>query len=152
MMNASQEELRKILWIEDKEIPVVPICARLESEMLDMSNEERKWFLDELWLISTGLDNLIKTCYDALWLQYYFTSWEKETRAWTIHKWDKAPQAAWVIHTDFEKWFIKAEVVNWKDYIDNKGWAKAREFWKVRMEWKEYIVQDGDIMVFKFAN
>jgi hypothetical protein len=120
--------------------------------MLGMSGEERKTFLDELGLISTWLDNLIKTCYDALWLQYYFTSGEKETRAWTIHKWDKAPQAAGAIHTDFEKGFIKAEVVNWKDYIEQNGWAKARDIWKVRMEWKDYTVQDGDIMVFKFAN
>lgn len=152
MMDTESNELRKILWISDEKIPVCAISAKLEADMIDMTKEERKIFLDEMWLISTWIDNLIKTAYDALWLMYYFTSWEKETRAWTIHKWDKAPQAAWVIHTDFEKWFIKADVVNWKDFVGLWWWAGAREAWKVKLEWKEYVVQDGDIMIFKFNN
>ncbi len=152
MMDASEDKLRELIWVSDTSIPVVPICAKLEAEMLGMQEDERKAFLDEMWLISTGLDNLIKKSYDALGLQYYFTTGEKETRAWTIHKWFSAPQAAGVIHTDFEKGFIKAETVNWKDYVDFKWWAGAREQGKVRMEGKEYIVKDGDIMVFKFAN
>jgi len=152
MMDVSSWELRDMLWIKDENIKVCPICAKLEADMIDMSKEERKMFLEDMWLISTGIDNLIKTAYDALWLQYYFTSWEKETRAWTIHKWDKAPQAAWVIHTDFEKWFIKADVVNWKDFVELWWWAPAREAWKVKLEWKEYVVQDGDIMIFKFSS
>jgi ribosome-binding ATPase YchF (GTP1/OBG family) len=152
MMDASIDELRDILWITDKNIPICPISAKLESDMIDMTKEERKAFLDEMWLITTWIDNLIKTAYDALWLQYYFTSGEKETRAWTINKWDKAPQAAWVIHTDFEKWFIKADVVNWEDFVNLWWWSQAREAWKVKLEWKEYVVQDGDIMIFKFSN
>jgi ribosome-binding ATPase YchF (GTP1/OBG family) len=103
-------------------------------------------------LMTTGLDNLIKASYDALWLQYYFTAGEKEVRAWTIHKWDTAPQAAGVIHTDFEKGFIKADVVNWKHIVEFAWWSKARENWKVSLEWKDYIVQDGDVILFKFNN
>lgn len=151
MMDASEDELRKLIWIENSQIRVVPICAKLEADMIDMWLQERKEFLDDMWLISTWLDNLIKTSYDALGLQYYFTAWEQEVRAWTIHKWDSAPKAAGVIHTDFEKWFIKADVVNWKDIVDCWGWSKAREQGKVRLEWKEYIVQDGDVILFKFS-
>jgi len=86
--------------------------------MIEMSEVEKKEFLDEMGLVSTGLDNLIKASYDALGLQYYFTAGEQEVRAWTIHKGDTAPQAAGVIHTDFEKGFIKADVVNWKDITE----------------------------------
>ena len=101
--------------------------------------------------MSTGLDNLIKASYDALGLQYYFTAGEQEVRAWTIHKGDSAPKAAGVIHTDFEKGFIKADVVHWQDIVEHAGWSKARESGKVRLEGKEYIVQDGDVMLFKFS-
>lgn len=152
MMDTSEEDLKNILWITDKEIRVVPICAKLEEDMIEMNEDEKKEFLSEMGLISTGLDNLIKTCFDALGLQYYFTAWEKEVRAWTIKKGATAPQAAWVIHTDFEKWFIKADVVNWKDLVEFGGWAGAKEHAKVRLEGKEYIVQDWDVMVFKFSN
>lgn len=152
MMDATSEDLKKILWLEGKNNKVIPICAKLEADMIDMSEDERKEFLEEMWLITTWLDNLIKASYDALGLQYYFTAWEKEVRAWTIHKWDSAPKAAWVIHTDFEKWFIKADVVNWKDIVEFWGWAKAREAWKVSLEWKDYIVKDWDVMLFKFNN
>lgn len=152
MMDTPTDELRKMLWINDSNIQVCPISAKLEADMIDMTKEERIAFLEEMGLISTGIDNLIKTAYDALGLQYYFTSGEKETRAWTIHKWDKAPQAAWVIHTDFEKWFIKADVVNWVDFVEKWWWAGARETWRVKLEWKEYVVQDWDIMIFKFSN
>lgn len=152
MMDESEENLKKILGLEGKKNKVVPICAKLEADMIEMSEEERKEFLEEMWLITTWLDNLIKASYDALGLQYYFTAWEKEVRAWTIHKWDTAPKAAWVIHTDFEKWFIKADVVNWVDIVEFGWWSKAREAWKVSLEWKEYIVKDGDVMLFKFNN
>ncbi len=151
MMDTSEEELRKIIWVPEK-FRVVPICAKLEADMIEMDEEERKSFLEEMGLITTWLDNLIKASFDALWLQYYFTAWEKEVRAWTIEKWFKAPQAAWVIHTDFEKWFIKADVVNWHDLVEFGGWAWAREKAKVRLEGKEYIVQDWDIMLFKFSS
>jgi len=152
MMDTSEEKLKEILGITDKSTKVVPICAKLEADMIEMSLEERESFLQEMWLITTWLDNLIKASYDALGLQYYFTAWEKEVRAWTIHKGDRAPKAAWVIHTDFEKWFIKADVVYWEDLVNAWGWSKARELGKVRLEWKDYIVQDGDVMLFKFNN
>jgi ribosome-binding ATPase len=153
MMDIGESRLKEILGLpDDKNITVVAICAKLEAEMVEMSSEERKAFLDEMGLITTGLDNLIKKSYDALNLQYYFTSWEKETRAWTIPVGATGPQAAGVIHTDFEKGFIKAETVNWHDFVELGGWAKAREQGKVRLEGKEYVVRDGDIMVFKFAN
>lgn len=148
MMDISEEELKEILWI--KNAKVIPVCAKLEADMVEMSLEDRKDFLEEMWLITTWLDNLIKASYDSLWLQYYFTAWEVEVRAWTVPVWATAPQAAWVIHTDFEAGFIKADVVNWKDLVEAGGWSKARETWKVRLEGKDYIVQDGDIMLFKF--
>ncbi len=152
MMWAMEDELKNIIWISNKNTKVVAISAKLEEDMLEMTEEERKEFLDDMWLSFTWLDNLIKASYDALGLEYYFTAWEKEVRAWTIKKDSTAPEAAWVIHTDFEKWFIKADVVNWKDLVDSWGWAKARENGKVRLEWKDYIVQDWDVILFKFSS
>lgn len=152
MMDTSEEELKTILGLTWKDVRVVPICAKLEADMIWLTDEERKNFLEEMGLITTWLDNLIKASYEALWLQYYFTAWEKEVRAWTIPVWATAPEARWVIHTDFEKWFIKAEVVNWKDLVELWGWNQAREKAKVRLEWKDYIVQDWDVMLFKFNN
>ncbi len=149
-LNMSENELRELIWIKDTKIPVVSICAKLESDMMDFDEEERKDFLDDLWISTTWIDHLIKTAYDSLWLQYYFTAWEKEVRAWTIKKWATAPEAAWAIHTDFEKWFIKADVVNWKDLVENNGWSKAKEDGKVKLQWKDYIVEDGDVILFKF--
>lgn len=149
-LSLSEQELRDIIWIQDKSIKVLSVCAKLEADMLDFDDEERKEFLDDMWIDSTWVDNLIKTAYDALWLQYYFTAGEKEVRAWTIKKWSTAPEAAGVIHTDFQRWFIKADVVNWEDLAENNGWSKARENGKVRLEGKEYIVQDGDVILFKF--
>jgi ribosome-binding ATPase YchF (GTP1/OBG family) len=101
-------------------------------------------------LKTSGLDDLIKASYDALGLQYYFTAWEKEVRAWTIKKGSTAPQAAWAIHTDFERGFIKADVVKWSDLVENGGWSWARDKGLVSMEGKDYIVQDGDVILFKF--
>lgn len=149
-LDLSEEELREMIWIQDKKIPVVSVCAKLEADMIDFDEDERKEFLEEMWIKSTWVDNLIKTAYDALGLQYFFTAGEKEVRAWTIKKWATAPEAAWVIHTDFQKWFIKADVVNRKDLVEYWGWAKAREAGKVRLEGKDYVVQDGDVMLFKF--
>ncbi len=151
MMDISEAELQKILGIGENQ-KVVAICAKLEEDMLEMSLEEKEEFLKEMWLKTTWLDDLIKASYDALGLMYYFTAWVQEVRAWTIHKWDTAPQAAGVIHTDFEKWFIKADTVNWKDLVENGGWAGARENWKVSLQWKDYIVEDWDVMLFKFNN
>lgn len=152
MMDTSEEELRKILGLENTKNRIVPICAKLEEDMIDMSEEEKKEFLTEMWLKTTGLDDLIKVSYDALGLMYYFTAGEMEVRAWTIHKGDTAPKAAGVIHTDFEKWFIKADVVNWKDIVEFWGWTKSKEAGKVLLEGKDYIVKDGDVMLFKFNN
>ncbi len=149
-LNLTEEELRWIVDIYDEKIPVVAICAKLEEDMIEFNDIERKEFLKEMWINSTWVDNLIKVAYSSLWLQYFFTAWEKEVKAWTIKKWAIAPEAAWVIHTDFQKWFIKADVVNRKDLVESWSWSKAREMWKVRLEWKDYIVKDWDVMLFKF--
>ena len=151
MMDIKDSELQDILWVWTDQ-KVVAICAKLEEDMIEMSLEEKIEFLTEMWLKTTWLDDLIKASYDALWLMYYFTAWVQEVRAWTIHKWDSAPQAAWVIHTDFEKWFIKADVVNWADIVEFTWWSWARDNWKVALQWKDYIVNDGDVILFKFNN
>lgn len=129
----------------------MPISAKIEMDMIDLDEEEKKFFLEEMGVNFNPMDNIIKTCYDLLGLQYYFTAGEIEVRAWTIKKGWTAPEAAGVIHTDFQKKFIKADTVNWKDLVELGGWAGAREAGKVRMEGKEYIVQDGDVMLFKFG-
>lgn len=147
----SESELRDITGIFDMKIPVLPVSAKIEMDMLEFSDHDRKTFLADMGINFNPMDAIIKTCYDLLGLQYYFTAGEVEVRAWTIKKWWSAPEAAWVIHTDFQKKFIKADTVNWKDLVDFGGWSWAREKWKVRMEWKEYIVQDGDVMLFKFG-
>jgi len=152
MMDATGRELGEIIGVDSTQSQIVPICAKLEEDMIEMTLEEKKEFLDDMGLVSTGLDNLIKASYDALGLQYYFTAGEQEVRAWTVKKWSSAPQAAGVIHTDFESGFIKADVVNWSDIVEFSGWSGAKENGKVRLEWKEYIVQDGDVMLFKFNN
>jgi len=152
MMDKSEKDLKELLSITNNQTKVIPICAKLEEDMIEMTMEEKNEFLSDMWLINTWLDNLIKASYDALWYQYYFTAWEKEVRAWTIHKWDTAPKAAGVIHSDFEKWFIKADVVNWNDLVESWWWGKARVNWKVSLEWKDYVVADWDIILFKFNN
>ncbi len=128
----------------------VLISAKIESELNELSLSEKKEYLSELGQTEAGLNRLIKSGYDLLGLETYFTAGEKEIKAWTIHKGDKAPQAAGVIHTDFEKGFIKAETINWKDLVEFKGWTGAKSAGKVRLEGKDYTVQDGDVMVFKF--
>ncbi len=135
--------------------PVVLVCAKIESEMMWMEKEEKLQFISELLEIENvdhipTLDDLISLAFDTVGLMYYFTTWEKETKSWTIKKWFTAPQAAWVIHTDFERWFIKAEIISYQDFVECNGWSKAKEKWKVRLEWKEYIVKDWDIIIFKF--
>ena len=130
--------------------PVVAICAKLESEIADLSGEEKEIFLADMGMTEPGLDRLIHATYDLLGLQTYFTAGEKEVRAWTIHKGDTAPQAAAVIHTDFEKGFIRAEVIAYEDYVRLGGEAKSKEAGKMRLEGKEYVVRDGDVMHFRF--
>jgi GTP-binding protein YchF len=128
----------------------VLISAKIESELNELSSDERDEYLKELGQTETGLSQLIKKGYELLGLQTFFTAGEKEIKAWTIKKGWKAPQAAGVIHGDFEKGFIKAETVSWKALVDNKGWIGAKSAGKVRLEGKDYIVKDGDVMVFKF--
>jgi hypothetical protein len=127
---------------------VLPISIKIESEIVEMPKEDQMTFLTELGLTESGLDRVIRKCYEALHLVTYFTSGEKETRAWSIPAGTKAPQAAGVIHTDFEKNFIRAEVINWKDFVD-LGESGAREAGKLRIEGKEYVMQDGDTCHFR---
>ena len=130
--------------------PVVAICAKLESEIADMEGEDKQMFLAEMGLTEPGLDRLVRATFSLLGLQTYFTAGPKEVRAWTVRKGATAPQAAGVIHTDFEKGFIRAEVITYDDYIRLNGEAGAKEAGKMRLEGKDYIVQDGDVMHFRF--
>jgi ribosome-binding ATPase len=130
--------------------PVVAICATLESEVALLADEEKAEFLLALNLEEPGLNRLIRAGYNLLGLQTYFTAGEKEVRAWTITKNTKAPQAAGVIHGDFEKGFIRAEVISYADFIAYNGEHGAREAGKLRLEGKDYVVADGDVMHFRF--
>jgi GTP-binding protein YchF len=130
--------------------PVVAICAALDAEMADMSEDDKKVFLADMGLEEPGLNRLIRAAYGLLSLQTYFTAGPKEVRAWTIHKGDTAPQAAGAIHTDFEKGFIRAEVIAYDEYLACKGEQGAKEAGKMRLEGKDYIVRDGDVMHFRF--
>jgi hypothetical protein len=129
----------------------VVISAKIESEIAMLDEGERAEFLETLGLTEPGLNRLIREAYDLLGLQTYFTAGPKETRAWTIPKGATAPQAAGVIHTDFEKGFIRAETISYADYISLGGEARARDAGKLRSEGKEYVVQDGDVMHFRFS-
>lgn len=128
----------------------VVVCAKFEEDLCGLSDEDAELFKQELGLKETGLNKLIVAGYDLLGLISYLTAGEKEVRAWTITKGTKAPQAAGKIHTDFERGFIKAEVVSYDDIVEAGNFLKAKEKGKVRMEGKEYVVQDGDVMLFKF--
>jgi hypothetical protein len=130
----------------------VVISAKIESEIATLSREERKEFLDTLGLEEAGLDRLIRAGYQLLDLITYFTAGPKEARAWTIHRGTRAPAAAGVIHTDFEKGFIRAETIAYADYVALNGEAGARDAGKMRLEGKDYVVADGDVMHFRFAN
>ncbi len=130
--------------------PVVVICAALEAQIFDMSEDDKRLFLADMGLEEPGLNRLIRAAYDLLGLQTYFTAGDKEVRAWTIHKGDTAPQAAGVIHGDFEKGFIRAEVISYQDYVALKGETAAKEAGKMRVEGKDYVVDDGDVMHFRF--
>lgn len=130
--------------------PVVALCAAMESEIAELDDEEKVEFLQEMGLDEPGLNRLIRAGYDLLGLQTYFTAGVKEVRAWTIHKGDTAPQAAGVIHTDFERGFIRAQVIAYDDFISLGGEARAKEAGKMRAEGKEYVVKDGDVIHFLF--
>lgn len=129
---------------------VVVICGKIEAEISELDGDEKQAFLEEMGLQESGLDRLIRAGYDLLGLITYFTAGVKEVRAWTITKGTKAPQAAGVIHTDFEKGFIRAEVIGFEDYIACNGESGAKEKGLMRLEGKEYVVKDGDVMHFRF--
>ncbi|MFT6052118.1 MAG: GTP-binding protein YchF [Halioglobus sp.] len=129
---------------------VVVICNKLESEIAELDDEERLEFLDDLGMEEPGLDRVIRGGYELLNLQTYFTAGVQEVRAWTVKIGATAPQAAAVIHTDFQKGFIRAEIIGYNDFIENSGEAGAKEAGKWRLEGKEYIVQDGDVIHFRF--
>ena len=131
-------------------IPVIPVCAKIESDISDLQDDEKEIFLSEMGLDEPGLNRVIRSTYNLLGLQTYFTAGPKEVRAWTIKIGATAPEAAGVIHTDFEKGFIRAEVISYDDYIELKGEQKSKELGKMRLEGKDYILKDGDIMHFRF--
>jgi len=134
----------------NEKAPVVPVCAALEAEIADLEGEDKLAFLADLGLTEPGLDRVIHAGYKLLGLETYFTAGPKEVRAWTIHHGDTAPRAAGVIHTDFEKGFIRAEVIAYPDFIACNGEHGAKEHGKMRLEGREYVVKDGDVLHFRF--
>ena len=132
--------------------PVVAICAKIEAELADMDDEDKKMFLAEIGQEEPGLNRLIRSAYALLGLQTYFTAGVKEVRAWTIHIGDTGPQAAGVIHTDFEKGYIRAQTISFNDYVALKGEQGAKDAGKMRAEGKDYVVKDGDVMNFLFSS
>ena len=132
--------------------PVVAICAKTEAELADMADEDKAMFLQEMGQIEAGLNRLIRAAFKLLGLQTYFTAGVKEVRAWTIHIGDTAPQAAGVIHTDFERGFIRAQTIAFDDFVAFKGEQGAKDHGKMRAEGKEYVVKDGDVLNFLFSS
>ena len=159
VLNVDENDLKRIdPWEEKyavelgiKRDQVVTICAKTEMELADLSAEEQKAYLRELGVEKSGLERLIQKAFATLGLMTFLTAGEKEVRAWTIKKGTLAPQAAGVIHTDFEKGFIKVAVVNYQDFIKYGGWKGAGEVGKVRQEGRDYIMHDGDVVEFKFS-
>ena len=139
-----------IEYASKENAPVVPVCAAIEAEMVELADEEKAEFLAEMGLDEPGLNRVIRAGYELLGLQTYFTAGPKEVRAWTVPVGATAPQAAGVIHTDFEKGFIRAEVISYDDFIQYQGEHGAKEAGKLRLEGKDYIVKDGDVMHFRF--
>ena len=143
--------LDKVTEIAETEgAQVVAICNKLEAEIAELEDDEKTEFLQDLGMVEAGLDRVIRAGYTLLGLQTYFTAGPKEVRAWTVKIGATGPKAAAVIHTDFEKGFIRAEVVGYDDFVNNNGENGAKEAGKWRLEGKEYIVQDGDVMHFRF--
>lgn len=146
--NSGVKKVREFATKEDSQVFV--ICAQIEQEIAELDDDERKMFLEELGIAESGLEKLIRASYKLLGLISYLTTGEDETRAWTITEGTKAPQAAGKIHTDFERGFIRAEVVSYEHLVENGGNAGAKEKGLVRSEGKEYVVQDGDVVLFRF--
>ncbi|REL38003.1 redox-regulated ATPase YchF [Rhodohalobacter sp. SW132] len=146
--NSHVETVKEIAAQHDDQI--VTFCAKIEAEIAELDEDEKEMFLEELGVESAGLDRLIQAAYSNLGLITYFTAGPKEVRAWTIRKGYKAPQAAGVIHTDFERGFIRAETIAYNDYVELGSEKAARDAGKMRQEGKDYIVKDGDVMLFRF--
>jgi GTP-binding protein YchF len=146
--NAYVDKVRE--YAQQEGAGVVVVCAALESEIAELDDDDKQAFLDDLGLEEPGLNRVIRAGYDLLGLQTYFTAGEKEVRAWTFKRGSTAPQAAGVIHTDFEKGFIRAEVTAYDDFIEHGGEQGAKEAGRLRLEGKEYLVQEGDVMHFRF--
>ena len=146
--NPYVQKVREIAQREGAAVEVV--CAKIEAEIAELDQEEKVAFLSEMGIESSGLDRLIRIAFSKLGLITYFTAGVKEVRAWTIHRGTKAPQAAGVIHTDFERGFIRAETIKFEDYIQYGGESGARDAGKMRSEGREYVVEDGDVMLFRF--
>lgn len=144
------DELKQKLADMVAPCPTVFLCAKVEAELSDMPDKEAKELLAEYGQTDSGLGQLARKGYQALGLISYFTAGEPEVRAWTVREGSSAPQAAGVIHTDFEKGFIRAETINWEELVDAKSWAEGKNRGKVRSEGKDYIVKDGDVMLFRF--
>lgn len=148
---AKNEYVQKVReYARKSDSGVFVVCAKLEEEISELDDDEKQEYLDGLGIQESGLDKLIRASYDLLGLMSFLTAGEKEVRAWTIRKGTKAPQAAGKIHSDFERGFIKAEVVNYKDLLECGSLPAAREKGIVRMEGKDYVVQDGDVILFRF--
>lgn len=155
-LNVSEDQLQSASWKSKFQVPsskfeVVPICAKMELEFLDMSPEEKKEYLEAVGQERSGLDQLIVSAYKSLDLITFLTSGELESRAWTVRRGATGPEAAGVIHTDFEKGYIRTEVATFEDFVALGGWNGAKEKGKVRIEGKEYIVSDGDVVYFRIA-
>jgi len=153
VMNLSEQQLSQNIKPETynlNPLDTIPLSAKIEAELNELSDDERKEYLDALGIKESGLDALAQKAYDILGLQTYYTSGEKESRAWTIHKGDTAPRAAGVIHGDFERGFIAADVVKYEDFVENNGWEKCKEKGLIRTQGKDYVMQEGDVVIFKF--
>lgn len=152
--NICENELKHVAKVKEiaqsEGAEVISLCAKIEEELIALSEEDREMFKEELGITESGLDKLAKAGYNLLGLMSYLTAGEKEVRAWTIEKGTKAPQAAGKIHTDFEKGFIKAEIVNYDDLLACGSWQAAKENGKLRLEGKDYVMQDGDVVLFRF--
>jgi ribosome-binding ATPase len=148
--NHHVDALRAAVVADGETAEIVPFSAKVEAELAELPPEDRREFLQSLGLEESGLDRLAHAAYHLLGLQSYFTAGEKEVRAWTIHRGDRAPAAAGVIHSDFEKGFIRAETVAYDEFVRVGGWKGAREQGLARAEGKEYVVSDGDVLLFRF--
>ena len=151
VINVDEAVKESIQTVVEEGAPHIYVSARLEAELADLSPEEAKEYMKSLGITESGLDKIIKTGYKLLDLVTFLTSGEPETRAWTVTQGTKGPEAAGVIHTDFIKGYIKAEVTNWQDFVALGGWTGVKEKGKMRLEGKDYLVTDGDVVYFHIA-